>query len=80
MNTIVSSESAWQPAYDGMANADDTRVPQCTEGIMELIKGITGTSLDTLDLFWSSFRIKFIVFRIEQFSGCVFVHGKVVNT
>ena len=43
MNTIVSSESAWQPAYDGMANADDTRVPQCTEGIMELIKGITGT-------------------------------------
>lgn len=42
MNTIVSSESAWQPAYDGIANADDTRVPQCTEGIMELVKGITG--------------------------------------
>ena len=43
MNTIVTSELAWQPAYDGIANADDTRVPQCTEGIMELIKGITGT-------------------------------------
>ncbi len=47
MNTIVSDESAWQPAYDGIANADDTKVPQCTEGIMELVKGITGRGLYT---------------------------------
>jgi hypothetical protein len=42
LHTIVKSESAWEPAYSSVDGADDTRVPECTEGFMVLIKGIEG--------------------------------------
>ena len=37
------SPSAWQPAYSGLVDADDTKVPECTEKLMAMIKGIEGT-------------------------------------
>ena len=42
LNQITSSPTAWQPSYSSMADADDTKVPECTEGLMSLIAGITG--------------------------------------
>ena len=38
----MKSETAWEPAYSSVGGADDTRVPECTEGFMVLIKGIEG--------------------------------------
>ena len=42
LHSIVKSETAWDPAYSSVDGADDTRVPECTEGFMVLIKGIEG--------------------------------------
>ena len=42
LHSIVKSETAWEPAYSSVDGADDTRVPECTEGFMVLIKGIEG--------------------------------------
>ena len=42
LHFIVKSETAWKPAYSSVGGADDTRVPECTEGFMVLIKGIEG--------------------------------------
>ena len=42
LHSIVKSETAWEPAYSSVHGADDTRVPECTEGFMVLIKGIEG--------------------------------------
>lgn len=41
LKELTSSDQAWSPAYD-IIDADDTKVPQCTEDLMMLIKGITG--------------------------------------
>ena len=42
LHELTSSEFAWSPAYDGMVGVDESKVPQCTEQLMMLVKGITG--------------------------------------
>lgn len=42
LKELTSCESAWNPAYDGMVDVDESKVPKCTEQLMMLIKGITG--------------------------------------
>ena len=42
LHSIVKSETAWEPAYSSVNGADETRVPECTEGFMVVIKGIEG--------------------------------------
>lgn len=45
INAITSEDTnptAWQPAYGGIVDADDTKVPECTEKLMAIIKGIEG--------------------------------------
>ena len=42
LSGIAASPTAWQPAYVTMKEADDTMVPECPEGLMQLIAGITG--------------------------------------
>ncbi len=42
LKQITSSPTAWVPAYATLEAADDTRVPECTEGFMQIIAGITG--------------------------------------
>ena len=39
---VTLSPTAWQCQYGDMAAADDTCVPECTEGFMGIIAGITG--------------------------------------
>lgn len=42
LKELTSSELAWSPAYNGMTDVDETKVPRCTEDLMMLVKGITG--------------------------------------
>jgi hypothetical protein len=39
---MISSEFAWSAAYGDMDGVDSSKVPQCTEDLMLLIRGITG--------------------------------------
>ncbi len=49
LKQITSSQTAWFPAYATLEEADDTRVPECTEGFMQIIAGITGQGRGCLD-------------------------------
>ena len=42
LKELTLSEGSWSPAYEGMEDVDQSKVPQCTEDLMMLIRGITG--------------------------------------
>ena len=55
MDNMLASDTAWHSQYKDIADADDNKLPECTENFITLMVTITGTTFADVLAIYSNF-------------------------